>query len=142
MKIKLTYEFKEFCSLQNNFAEALQVHIIMLLKQCEIVPADESDENLCYGKSILQCMTESNGDLYIFLSKLNINNDELDLLLDCVIIGDGDCPECGGDLIQFDSEGKEITNLYSDSEFKGNIILICDVCKKRSVVSTTMGLLS
>lgn len=41
-----------------------------------------------------------------------VNDTTYDAFLECIVMGDGDCPECGGEMFLTDSVGHEVSNGY------------------------------
>lgn len=43
-----------------------------------------------------------------------VNDTTYDAFLECIVMGDGDCPECGGEMEYWDGDGHEISNGYDN----------------------------
>lgn len=70
-----------------------------------------------------------------------INSTLWDKVCGCVVMGDGDCPECGGELRFVETEGHEINDgdrLTPNSYEIDKYVYICPVCG--SIVKTTKEL--
>lgn len=74
------------------------------------------DEDDCYGllmAYVVLGINETNG----MLAKIGINQIDLSVFSafsQCVIIGDGDCPECGGEMELEECSGREVPSVYGD----------------------------
>ena len=76
----------------------------------ETIIADIPDN---YGTSVIKAAGKSRvfdvvSVLIEYLGVSNLDMDTFDAFCNCVVIGDGDCPECGGELEHVENEGHEI----------------------------------
>ena len=86
------------------------------------------DDEEYYGCSVLDC----NGDTPVLtiidvmheIGVENVNDTTYDAFAACIIIGDGDCPECGGTMELWDCEGYEVSS--GDRDLPPDYVTECE----------------
>ena len=118
MRAKQTKDLEMLASASGQTANEVSTKIIIELVTRQFM----GNSPACWGCTISECLTKG-----IKVSQINevmtaagIPNKSiyLDILRNLVVIGNGDCPECGGEMEVEDGDYKELRGDYlSPSEF-------------------------
>lgn len=97
IRLKQNDDFAEISKIANREADYISNIVISELRKMDII----QDEAEYYGAVISDCICEEFPILAIhgILRKIgiaNVTRGVFDAFMKCVVIGDGDCPECGG----------------------------------------------
>lgn len=108
MKIKESKEIKMLATLSGKTTNEVSETIVTELIKRKII-ADIPDNwgcplSDCYERDVT--ISEFSGVIRS-IGIAVVRSEHLDALLECVLIGDGDCPECGGDMEVSDGEYKQ-----------------------------------
>lgn len=105
MRVKQSKELNELVALSGKPANKVSDIIVSELIKRKII--DDIPDN--WGFRIIDCY-EQDIAVYEFADVIRaigisvVNPEHLDALLGCVLIGDYDCPECGGEMEVVDGE--------------------------------------
>lgn len=107
MRVKESKELKELATLSGKTAKQVSETIVTELINRKII-ADISDNwgcplSDCYERDVT--VAEFAGVIRSIGISV-VRSEHLDALLECVLIGSGDCPECGGEMEVTDGEYK------------------------------------
>lgn len=81
-----------------------------------------------YGGTLAECLDEQEAREAIETQIGSIGDDEFDCLMQCVIMGDGDCPICGGEMEITDEVGYwDETGIWIADE-RVEVERTCNVC--------------
>jgi len=112
MKIKIDDNLKKVAAAINLDAMDLNIFSTLLCKKM-IVAGLLADDPANYGLTVIL----ATGDAHVFdvvsvlIEYLGIpamKMETFDAFCECVVMGDGDCPECGGELEYCETEGREL----------------------------------
>ena len=108
MKIKESEQIKKLATLCGKTAKQVSETIITELINRKII-ADIPDNwgfplSDCYERDVT---VSEFAEVIRAIGITVVRSEHLDALLECVLIGSGDCPECGGEMEVTDSEYKQ-----------------------------------
>jgi len=112
MKIKIDDNLKKVAAAIN--LDAVDLNIFSkLLGNKMVVSGLLVDDPENYGLPVI--MATGNAHVFDVVSALieylcvpAMTMETFDAFCDCIVMGDGDCPECGGELKFFENEGREL----------------------------------
>ena len=137
MRFKIDNNFKTVCRLHPEFPEikpatAISEELAAAFLDAGLFKDDESN----YGETFID--VAGHNQMFSILDVLTkycgvegIRPETWDALCACILMGDGDCPECGGELEFVETEGHELNDgdrWTPNSYIIDNYIYRCAVC--------------
>lgn len=135
MKIKIDDNLKKVAAAINLDAMDLNIFSTLLCKKM-IVAGLLADEPANYGLAIIQATEKAHvfdvvSVLIEYLGIPAMKMETFDAFCDCIVMGDGDCPECGGELEFSETEGHELNDgdYYTPNSYEiDNYVYRCREC--------------
>lgn len=111
MKIKIDKNLQVVADRAEMNVNDMSYVMANALLNAGLIKADEE----YYGVTVAECNGQTPvatiTDVMHEIGVKRINNTTFDAFASCIILGDGDCPECGGEMGLWDCKGREISNI-------------------------------
>ena len=137
MRFKIDNNFTSICRLHPEFPEIKPASAIAEELAAAYLDAGIiKDEYIIYGSTFIDAA--GHNQMFAILDVLTkyfgiegIRPETWDALCACILMGDGDCPECGGELRFLETEGHKLNDgdrWTPDSYEIDNYVYRCAVC--------------
>lgn len=120
MRIKIDENLRIIANRANRPEEIISIVLATMLENLNLVEGIEEN----YGEAIKDCAGVDEKEVIAFVEVLhaigidNVNDTTFEALCNCIVIGYGDCPDCGGELELIDEKyrTKHINDPYLEPE--------------------------